>query len=628
MHLFTKLSNYLQTLYKLGVTSVLHVALYRLACRCGLYRRLLPVQPWYGGCVFFNPIPKEPPVILYTSREALLTSADHLLEGDFEYFSGLRHRTGNPPDWFLDPNSGDRLLHYGHWSTFDEYSACDIKNVWEISRFEWVPLLARAWRLTNDDSYLATLNVWILDWTTQNPANSGPNWKCGQEASIRLINLLLAARLLNTQNCPTPNLVSLIAIHCARILPTIRYAVAQNNNHGTSEAAALFIGGAWLMTLVENKPSCDNAQLWRETGRRWLEDRVTTLVAADGSFSQYSVNYHRVLIDTLCQVELWRTELKERPFSDQYVTRCRSAVAWLTSMTDATSGDAPNMGANDGARLYDLSSTPYRDFRPSIQLASVLFIGKRVYETGDWDEPLLWLGIETSANLVRLNHDSVMHGDGGYIILRGNNSHGIIRFARFHFRPSHADCLHLDLWHNGINILRDGGTFSYNTEMRWLDYFSGTESHNTMQFDGRSQMPRIGRFLFGKWLNMDTCSEINRERDSLSWTGAYTDWKQAKHRRTATVTGNVWMVIDEIDGFCNKAVLRWRLIPDKWMLSNDICCGTYACLKISTSAPVRRLELTTGWESQYYQQKTELPVLEIEVGPGKWTIETVITLKD
>jgi hypothetical protein len=43
---------------------------------------------------------------------------------------------------------------------------------------------------------------------------------------------------------------------------------------------------------------------------------------------------------------------------------------------------------------------------------------------------------------------------------------------------------------------------------------------------------------------------------------------------------------------------------------------------------LRRLELTTGWESLYYQQKTELPVLEIEVGPGKWTIETEISLKD
>ena len=39
------------------------------------------------------------------------------------------------------------------------------------------------------------------------------------------------------------------------------------------------------------------------------------------------------------------------------------------------------------------------------------------------------------------------------------------------------------------------------------------------------------------------------------------------------------------------------------------------------------MELVTGWESLYYHQKTELPVLKIEVGPGQWTLETEINLK-
>ena len=116
-------------------------------------------------------------------------------------------------------------------------------------------------------------------------------------------------------------------------MPTIRYAVAQNNNHGTSEAAALFIGGAWLMAQAESEPLRKEAQRWRDAGRRWLEDRVVILVAADGSFSQYSLNYHRVLVDTLCQVELWRAELKERPFTDRYAARCRAAVVWRAPRT-------------------------------------------------------------------------------------------------------------------------------------------------------------------------------------------------------------------------------------------------------------------------------------------------------
>ena len=51
-------------------------------------------------------------------------------------------------------------------------------------------------------------------------------------------------------------------------------------------------------------------------------------------------------------------------------------------------------------------------------------------------------------------------------------------------------------------------------------------------------------------------------------------------------------------------------------------------LIVHSTAPVRRIEIVTGWESLFYQQKTELPVLEIEVGPGHWVIETEIKLKD
>ena len=77
--------------------------------------------------------------------------------------------------------------------------------------------------------------------------------------------LAAVARLLGTHGKPSPILVKLMALHCARIMPTIRYAVAQNNNHGTSEAAALFIGGAWLMAQAENGPLRKDAQ----TLARW-----------------------------------------------------------------------------------------------------------------------------------------------------------------------------------------------------------------------------------------------------------------------------------------------------------------------------------------------------------------------
>jgi hypothetical protein len=604
----------------------------------------MPVRLWSGAGVFFASIEeirseekfeqkhakiaKAEVAISLQPRQKILERAERLLTGEFDFFSSIPKTIGDPPDWFLDPFNGCRLAEGGHWSTLNEFSAGDIKNVWEASRFEWAPLLARAWCLSGDARYLETLRRWTLDWVSRNPAHAGPNWKCGQETSIRLINLLLAARILGAHSNPSPSLVNLVAIHCARILPTIRYAVAQNNNHGTSEAAALFIGGTWLISQTGSGLLHKKALSWRNAGRRWLEDRVTKLVSSDGSFSQYSTNYHRVLVDTLSQVEIWRQELREAPFSALYSARCCAAVEWLATMTDPDSGNVPNLGANDGAHLYNLSTASYWDFRPSVQLASVIFRGKRVFPEGMWDESLLWLGIESSTYEAQPSFTSIIHSDGGDLILRGKKSRGLVRFARFRFRPSHADCLHFDLWHRGENILRDGGTFSYNTESRWLDYFSGTESHNTVQFDGRNQMPRIGRFLFGEWLKMNEGSAIRQDGESLSWAGTYTDGKQVWHRRTVSVSGDVWRVTDEIGGFREKAVLRWRLIPGEWSLSGQVCESARAQLRVATTAPLRRLELTTGWESLYYQQKTVLPVFEIEVGPGQWTIETEITLKD
>ena len=60
--------------------------------------------------------------------------------------------------------------------------------------------------------------------------------------------------MLGQVSRPEPGLPALLAVHLKRIAPTLHYAMAQDNNHGTSEAAALFIGGtarsATLQSLI------------------------------------------------------------------------------------------------------------------------------------------------------------------------------------------------------------------------------------------------------------------------------------------------------------------------------------------------------------------------------------------
>lgn len=620
-----KLSVYMPTLYRLGLNNVAVVALYRLAIRSGLIEKLLPKGRSYEG-EFFT---AEPVCSDRQSQPSLSDSvvkeAEDILQGKIKYFSHQSTEVGAPPDWFRNPLTGHTCKDpERHWSKIADFNqdVGDIKVCWELSRFDWALVLARAYRKTVDERFLVSLNSWVADWIKNNPLNAGPNWKCGQESSIRLLQVLLTGFLLGQDQNPSTTLIRFIAEHCGRIAPTIKYAIAQDNNHGTSEAAALYVGGAWLEKFAKQPRLRTKGRRFKKKGLKWLENRVQKLVAIDGSFSQYSINYHRLLVDTLNIVEFWRRQLRQKEFSANYYARCKAAVNWLYQLTDE-SGDGPNLGSNDGARLFVLSDTDYRDFRPTVQFGMCLFYDGKVYTSGPWDEPLKWLELTNERlPMVSVSQSACDFPDGGYVVIRGEDrTWGALRYPNFCFRPGHADAFHLDLWHRGDNLLRDSGSYSYNAEEPWQSYFSSTRAHNTVEFDGRDQMPRLSRFLRGGWLQMEQPGELSFKNGQASWSGSYRDYRGASHKRTITNEGSLWRVVDELGGIETTAVLRWRLAPGDWQVDGLKCVGEQLEIKVSGNVAISRFELQEGWESRFYLHKAQIPVLEIEINAA----EAIIT---
>lgn len=528
------------------------------------------------------------------------------------------------PDWLANPFSGERAagIDQPWWKIpdFDPESG-DIKLVWELSRMDWVLALAQAAR-QGDSNALAKLNNWLADWCLKNPPYRGPNWKCGQEASIRVMHLAMTALILDQVKQPLQGVRDFISVHLARIAPTVQYAMAQDNNHGTSEAAALFIGGNWLAALGDSRGRC-----WAKTGRRWLENRAARLIGEQGSFSQYSLNYHRVMLDAFCMVEIWRQRMNLPAFSDRWYKRTVASSEWLRHMINPINGDGPNVGANDGARLLQLTSTAYRDYRPTVQLAMALFTARRAYASGPWDDALRWLGVTMPDEAASEPCDYVAN-DGGFAVLRRGQCMVMLRYPRYKFRPSHADALHLDFWVRDQNILRDAGTYSYNTDSRLMAYFGGTVSHNTIQFDDRDQMPRLSRFLLGDWLNADFMEPLERDSTGTRFAAGYTDKQGARHCRRVCLRDKTLSVMDEVAGFTQKAVLRWRLSPDGWKATITAAGVQVACdrlhlmLEVQASVPIIRAEIVEGWESRHYLEKTSLLVLEVEIDqPGSLITE-------
>lgn len=600
------------TAWRLGLPNLARAIGYRVGVRTGInpVRRLSAATP--VGPFFF--------AARQTLGNTLLPRSGWYVSA--QAFGGeLAAIDAAAPNWLAGCMTGQVMPQAGReWWQIPDFDPAvgDIKTVWEASRFDWLLACAQH-HIAGDECAHPRLEAWLSDWLVHNPPYNGPNWKCGQEASIRVMHLAMAAHMLGEVGKCKPGMLELIRIHLLRIAPTIQYAMAQDNNHGTSEAAALFIGGSWL--ALHGDPQ---GASWARTGRKWLENRAARLIELDGSFSQYSLNYHRVMLDTFCMVEIWRRQLAQPVFSTRFYCRAEAATEWLKTMVQSETGDGPNLGANDGARLLPLTDTDYRDYRPSVQLAAVLFMQSRAYAgEGSWNTPLAWLGVDLPSRVLPAA-GSAQFDQGGYMVMRAGMAMAMLRYPRFRFRPSQADALHLDLWIGGENWLRDAGSFSYNTEPQWLAYFPGTAAHNTVQFDGRDQMPRLSRFLFGDWLKTRSLEPLSISDAGQKCAAGYGDKQGCEHFRSLVMTQSSLVVTDNVGGFRERAVLRWRLRPGRWEFDGEtrtlILDGF--TLAVVANVPLLRFELVEGWESRYYLQKTSLPVLEIEIDQAAELVST------
>lgn len=641
-----------------GLRWLLFRAGYAAKLRLGWFRYRLPTTAWGGqpagrirdGLVIVRD-PRSPTL----GSEAAVARADRILSGWLTWFSDAESEVGFPPDWFANPceamprssaahpsaadagsDSGRGLAR--HWSQIGEFSAGDIKGVWEQARFGFVFPIVRAFARNGDDRYVEVFWKAIEDWREKNPPQSGVHWKCGQEISLRIIAWTFGFLTFRSHPATTCTRAGMLAemldVAGCRIEANIDYAVSQNNNHATSEATGLFTAGVLLGKLP-----------WVARGRKLLESLSRTLIYNDGSFSQHSTNYHRLMLHTY----LWAIRLGATtgyPLSAETVNRVRLAGTWLRALMCPVTGRVPNLGPNDGAHLFDLTDLEYLDYRPTIQAVGLATEGIRWLQPGPWDELSDWLerleerrsvGGEKRRIVAGKSGDSncrVEAGedlefsyfpDGGYALWRRGSMLAVLRCPRrFRHRPTHCDVLHFDLWHEGRNLLRDSGSYCYHCEKPWQSYFPSAAAHNTIQFDDRDPMPRLSRFLYGSWPKCDL------RIDGQIVSATYCDYCGAMHRRIVRPTRDGFEITDQIGGAFKKAVLRWRLDSGcEWELSGLKCVSKAAAIHLSaeSSGAAAQIRLAEGWESLYYRRKSPLSVLELQVDSGCREIRTEIQLE-
>ncbi|MFC3272183.1 heparinase II/III-family protein [Pseudidiomarina halophila] len=615
----------LKTLGRLGLANLFRVAWYRFSIRMGLspVHKLKAEVPHAPFLTLSHDISSHTSIVIRYEVD----------DEKIELFGSETYslRRTHPPDWFESPFTNDKAneqcKNWWEISDFDT-SVGDIKQLWELSRFDWVLKLVQLARVhavddpSRSSEYEQQLNSWLADWIQHNPPYTGVNWKCGQEASIRVMHLICGAKISGSLSQPPSGLLNLIELHLQRIAPTMSYAVAQDNNHGTSEAAALFVGGSFLAAHGSKAGS-----KWARKGRKWLENRAAYLIATDGSFSQYSINYHRMMLDTLSFSETARGWFGAPKFTSTFYSRALAATNWLAGMTDGTTGDVPNLGANDGARLFPLTNTDYRDYRPSLVWAYKVFADaspmKHFMNAEESEAVLFWLDLPPAEKEIEIPRN--MHAEkGGFVAMRCGKARVIVNYPRFQFRPSQNDLLHVDLWVDSENLLRDAGSYSYNCEEPWQSYFPSTAAHNTVQFDERDQMPRISRFLLGAWPKAKGAEfEVSKDALVQKFRCSYKDYLGAIHHRKVELNAYRLVIRDIVSGFKQKAVARYRLSPERdWKCSDNVVSDGRHTLTFEADVSIDSIRIVDGWESRYYFHKSKVPVVEVTLTKsGSLTME-------
>jgi hypothetical protein len=375
-------------------------------------------------------------------------------------------------------------------------------------------------------------------------------------------------------------LAQAVGEHAARITPTLVYARSQNNNHLLTEAAGLFTAGVFL-------PGHPSAPGWRKLGWRWLHWGLQAQIAADGAYIQNSANYHRLML----QAALWGCRvagIQNISFPLATLERLSEATRWLIKLVDPPSGQAPNLGPNDGAYILPLTVCPFSDYRPLLQAASQVFLGNRPYPQGPWDEMELWL--QTAAGNRPPNSDEKQRSAAGGPLVHHRTPHilrslsgdswAYLRVARYAARPGHADQLHLDLWWRGLNVAQDAGTYLYNGSPPWENALSSTFVHNTIAIDGREQMTRAGRFLWLDWAQGQIVSgeaaEDSTWRRLIALHNGYRRLGVIHEREVLARQDGGWKVEDRLLQVSRSKIsrnhsarLHW-LLPDwPWEMSED-----------------------------------------------------------
>lgn len=451
---------------------------------------------------------------------------------------------------------------YKQMKIIDLDHPADVKVPWELSRFQHVFTLGKAYWLTGEEQYAREFRDQLEDWLARNPIEMSVNWTCTMDVAIRAVNWISGAWFFWDSPCLEEDFwarfhASLYQ-HGQFIMNNLENEGEHTGNHYLCNLSGLIALGIYFRDskAVSDRRGRHSPEIWLSFGLEEFEREMLVQVNEDGTNYEASTSYHRLVTECF----LVTTALCSRNgigFSQVYMNRLEKMCRFLLDIAKPD-GCSPLIGDADDGRLLipaDYGSWVRHDFRHLLAVAGELFDRDDYRHAGrDFQEDALWIAgtfkvAEPRGGEGRLR--STAYPDGGYYVLRQGPAYCLVRCGDLSFHGqgahSHNDQLSFELQIGGHDIIVDPGSYVYTADYRMRNLFRSTGMHNTLEVDGKEQNEFEARNLFE--MKEQTFSRCDGFRDGF-FAGSHQGYLRkcgVIHRRELTLSGHRLEIIDKLE---------------------------------------------------------------------------------
>jgi hypothetical protein len=412
--------------------------------------------------------------------------------------------------------------------------------LWRLNRHQWWNILGKAYACTGDERYAEAFVSQMLDWIDRNPPpglknEKSPTWRL-MEAGMRMqISWLPSFALFYSSQSFTDS-AKLVMLRSINDHARFLFMFKTNRNHLLRESNGLAYTSVYFREFKQ-------ANLWLKTALDRIEQELVKQVNLDGSHIEISTGYQWVVIDEFEKThQLLKTNDLSLPKED--------LAGWLEKMyavlvySIRPDGTFPEI--NDGFIRWD--HTRLADAGELLGRDDFVHVG-----TGG-----------EKGTVPAITSTSIP--DAGWYIMRSDWTKEA-RYLLFDAGPyggphGHEDKLSIEVYAFGQPFIVDSGSYTYEKTDPFRAYFVGTQGHNSLIVDRKSQIrrwhkenmrPKAVPGKYATWISQSGFDYVSSNyQDGYS---TYSLKKPAKPiiiddvvhtRRVLFAKPDYWILIDEV----------------------------------------------------------------------------------